>query len=55
MSAFCLTTLRRVKIYNTHNPSALETPGVWNLSQTLGSSFTYLEPVGQEVSPWKMS
>lgn len=32
----------------------METPRVWNLSRTLGSSFTYLEPVGQEVSPWKM-
>lgn len=33
----------------------LETPGLWNLSQTLGSSFTYLEPVGQEAGPERWS
>lgn len=38
-------------IYSKYNPSVLETPGVWNPSQTLGSSFTYLEPVGQELGP----
>lgn len=36
-----------------YNPSVLETPGVWNPSQILGSKFTYLEPLGQELEPLK--